>query len=326
MSDISVPACNLVQGPPVSEDLSSLLPGFSHGEARVADPAGLVTIPYSTLGAGPPLLLLHGHPQTRAIWARVAPTLAAHFTVVLTDLRGYGDAAKPFDAPGAPAHSAYEKRAMAGDQVALMQALGHDRFAVLAHDRGARVAHRLALDHPGAVSQLMLLDIAPTLAMYEQTDMAFARAYWHWFYLIQPAPLPEAMISNDPDNFLLRLMGNRSAGLAPFLPAALAEYLRAARNPETIRAICEDYRASAGPDLVLDRADRDRGHFLQCPVRVLWGNDGIIGKLFDPVALWRSITAADYQVSGAGLDSGHYLPEEAHAEVLAEALTYFGRK
>ncbi|EJL83910.1 putative hydrolase or acyltransferase of alpha/beta superfamily, partial [Polaromonas sp. CF318] len=203
-------------------------------------------------GRGAPLLLLHGHPQTHAMWHAVAGELAKVFTVVMMDLRGYGDSVRiASDAD----HQAYSKRTMAQDAVAVMQACGFSRFQVLAHDRGARVAHRLAADHPDAVERLMLLDIAPTLAMYGNTTDVFARAYWHWFFLIQPPPLPEALIESDPVRYVRSVMGKRHAGLAAFAPAALAEYERCAQIPGTAASICEDYRASAGIDLVHDRAD-----------------------------------------------------------------------
>ncbi|RZA14363.1 MAG: alpha/beta fold hydrolase, partial [Lysobacteraceae bacterium] len=210
----------------------------------------------------PPLLLLHGHPQTMAMWHRVAPMLAEERRVVLMDLRGYGDSDRP---PAGEGSSAYAKREMALDAVALMRSLGHERFAVLAHDRGARVAHRLALDHPQAVTRLLLLDIAPTLAMYEGTTEAFARAYWHWFFLIQPAPLPERLIESDPRAYLRDGMGARGGGI--FAPAAWAEYERSIVKPGTAGAICADYRAGAGIDLVHDRADRAAGRRVTQPLR-----------------------------------------------------------
>ncbi len=217
-------------------------------------------------GAGPPLLLLHGYPQTHVMWHKIAPALAERFTVVLTDLRGYGDSAKP---PGGDGHPAYSKRAMAQDQVEVMTALGFDSFAVAGHDRGARVGHRLALDHPERVRKLALLDIAPTLAMYERTDMAFATAYYHWFFLIQPFDLPERLIGADPDFYLEKKIGKWSQSPGAFDPAALAEYKRCFRDPATIHATCEDYRAAASIDLDHDRADLDRK--LACPVLALWG-------------------------------------------------------
>ncbi|WP_297399469.1 alpha/beta hydrolase [Hydrogenophaga sp.] len=268
-------------------------------------------------GEGPPLLLLHGHPQSMAMWHRVAPSLARHFTVVLMDLRGYGDSARP--TPDA-AHLAHSKREMALDAVAVMAHHGFDRFDVLAHDRGARAAHRLAADHPQAVGRLLLLDIAPTLAMYEQTGEAFARAYWHWFFLIQPPPLPEAVIGTDPVRYVRSVMGSRHAGLAPFDPAALAEYERCAALPGTAESVCEDYRASASVDLDHDRADVAAGHRLDQPLRVLWGEHGTVARCFDVLALWRERAA---YVSGHALPCGHYIAEEAPERLVAEALSFF---
>lgn len=268
-------------------------------------------------GAGRPLLLLHGHPQTHAIWHRVAPALAAHFTVVLMDLRGYGDSGRP--APD-PTHRNHSKREMALDARAVMQHHGFDRFQVLAHDRGARVAHRLAADHPLAVERLMVLDIAPTLGMYAHTSEAFARAYWHWFFLIQPPPLPEALLDADPARYVRSVMGGRHAGLTPFAPEALAEYERCAALPGTSASICEDYRASASIDLEHDREDVAAGRRLAMPLRVLWGEHGAVGKCFDVLALWRD--RAD-DVAGQSLPCGHYVPEEAPDALLREALAFF---
>ncbi|MEO7887526.1 MAG: alpha/beta hydrolase [Polaromonas sp.] len=268
-------------------------------------------------GRGAPLLLLHGHPQTHVMWHRVATDLAGSFTVVMMDLRGYGDSARV--ASGAN-HEAYSKRAMALDAVAVMRHHGFDRFQVLAHDRGARVAHRLAADHPDRVQGLMLLDIAPTLAMYENTSEAFARAYWHWFFLIQPPPLPEALIESDPVRYLRSVMGKRHAGLAAFAPAALAEYERCIQIPGSAASICEDYRAAAAIDLAHDRADTAAGLRLAQPLRVLWGQHGAIGQCFDVLGLWRD--RAEH-VSGMSLPCGHYIAEEAPALLLAEALDFF---
>ncbi|MDP3084598.1 MAG: alpha/beta hydrolase [Rubrivivax sp.] len=264
----------------------------------------------------PPLLLLHGHPQTHALWHRVAPALADRFTLVLADLRGYGDSSKP---AGDAEHGNYSKRTMARDMLRLMQALGHERFAVLAHDRGARVAHRLAADHPAAVSRLVLLDIAPTLAMYEQTNQAFARAYWHWFFLIQPAPLPERLIEADPGAYLRDVMGRRDAGMAPFDPRALAEYERCLHLPGAAHGTCEDYRAAASIDLVHDRDDRERGARLAMPLLVLWGQQGVVQRCFDPLAEWRRVAA---DVEGQALACGHYIAEEAPDALLARALPF----
>jgi len=268
-------------------------------------------------GAGPPLLLLHGHPQSHLIWRRCAAQLAEHFTVIATDLRGYGASGKP---PSDATHMPYSKRAMAADQVAVMRHFGFERFLVCAHDRGARVAHRMALDHPDAVERLMLLDIAPTLAMYEATDRTFATLYFHWFFLIQPEPLPETLIEANPDVYVDRVMGSRHAGLAPFEPEVLAEYRKALREPGAVHAMCEDYRASATIDLEHDRADIERGHKIGCPLRVLWGAEGVIERCFEPIAEWRKVAR---DVSGRSVPCGHYIPEEAPSELIAEMLSFF---
>ncbi len=280
---------------------------------------GGVTLHGRRGGQGEPLLLLHGHPQTHAMWHRVAPALAQHFSIVMMDLRGYGDSGRP---SGGEAHANYTKRLMAQDAMAVMAHHGHRRFRVLAHDRGARVAHRLAADHAGAVQQLMLLDIAPTLAMYENTRQGFARAYWHWFFLIQPPPLPEALIESDPVRYLRSVMGRRHAGLAAFAPQALAEYERCIQIPGSAVAICEDYRASAGPDLDHDRADRAAGRQLPMPLRVLWGEHGAVGQCFDVLALWR---ACAQHVTGRAVPCGHYIAEEAPELLVSEALSFFER-
>jgi haloacetate dehalogenase len=264
---------------------------------------------------GPALLLLHGYPQTHAIWHKVAPRLARSFNVVAADLRGYGDSAKP---PTSPTHEPYSKREMARDQVALMRALGHASFFLAGHDRGGRVAHRLAADHPRSVSRVAVLDIAPTLAMYEQTTEAFARAYWHWFFLIQPAPLPEKMLAADPAFLLRAKMGAGSAGMKPFTPEALAEYQRGF-TPGMIHASCEDYRAAASIDLAHDRADREAGRRVRVPLLALWGAHGVVERCFKPLDEWRRV--AD-DVRGSALPAGHYLPEEV-PELVCEELERF---
>ncbi|HBO1163226.1 alpha/beta fold hydrolase [Bordetella hinzii] len=267
-------------------------------------------------GTGPALLLLHGHPQTHAIWHKVAPTLARQFTVVVADLRGYGDSGKP---PGEPDHANYAKRRMALDQVRLMQALGLPTFAVIGHDRGGRVAARMALDHPDVVSHLVTLDVAPTLAMYQQTSFEFARAYWHWFFLVRPAPFPETLIRADPDLYLKQTIGARSAGLKPFAPEAYAAYLRCLSDPATAHGICEDYRASVGIDLEHDQADLAAGKQIQCPFLALWGRDGVIERCFDPLAEWRRWNPG---VKGMALPCGHYIPEEAPEVLLDHVLAF----
>jgi len=271
-------------------------------------------------GRGQPLLLLHGHPQSACMWHRVAPDLARDFELVLLDLRGYGDSGRP---PAGEGSAAYSKREMALDAVHVMRSLGHDRFQVLAHDRGARVAHRLAMDHPQSVDRLLLLDIAPTLAMYRNTTQAFALAYWHWFFLVQPPPLPEALIASDPVRYIRSVMGARHAGLACFAPEALAEYERCVRIPGTAESICADYRASAGIDLEHDQADVDAGRLLSQPLRVLWGEHGAVGRNFDVLALWRDRAR---EVSGQSLPCGHYIAEEAPQLLLQEARTFFRRQ
>jgi haloacetate dehalogenase len=267
-------------------------------------------------GHGPALLPLHGHPQTHAIWHKVVPELTKHFAVVAADLRGYGDSGKP---EGLPDHSNYSKRRMAQDQVDLMRTLGYESFAVLAHDRGGRVAVRMALDHPAAVKKLITLDVAPTLAMYEKTSFEFARAYWHWFFLVRPAPFPETLIRADADLYLKQTIGARSAGLKPFTPEAYAEYLRCLQQPGTPHGICEDYRASVTIDLEHDRDSLTMGQKITCDFLALWGAEGVIEKCFDPIAEWKHFSD---NVSGHSLPCGHYIPEEAPELLLERVLPF----
>jgi haloacetate dehalogenase len=267
------------------------------------------TVHVRTGGAGPPVLLLHGHPQTHLMWRHVAPALADRHTVVAADLRGYGASGRP---PTDAEHVPYSKRAMARDMAEVMTALGHERFAVVGHDRGGRVAHRLARDHRDRGTRRAVLDICPTLDMYERTDMAFARAYYHWFFLIQPYDLPERMIGADPAFYLQTMLG-RSGAKGPFPPEVRAEYLRHLARPDTVHAICEDYRASAGIDLAHDREDRHRP--VEIPILALWGADGVVGRAYDVPSVWRKYTSST--VTAAAVPCGHYLPEEAPAETLA---------
>ncbi|MGF6175387.1 alpha/beta fold hydrolase [Ensifer sp. 4252] len=265
-------------------------------------------------GNGPPLLLMHGYPQTNAMWHKIAPRLAEHFTVVASDLRGYGKSEKP---EGGVGHVNYSKRVMALDQVELMRALAFDRFSVVGHDRGARVAHRMALDHPGVVDRMALLDIAPTETMYAMSDKRFATAYYHWYFLIQPFDLPEHLIGLAPDYYLIHKLKAWSRVPDAFSQEAIAEYVRHFRDPEAIHASCEDYRASATIDLEHDAADAHRK--IPHPLLVLWGKLGVVGQLFDVVDAWRE--RAD-DVQGAGLACGHFLAEEAPEETL-QLLTDF---
>lgn len=270
--------------------------------------------------SAPALLLLHGFPQTGAIWHRVAPAFVEHYHIVCPDLRGYGRSAKPASSAD---HGPYSKRVLAADLATLMQRLGYERYAVVGHDRGGRVAHRLALDFPERVSRLMLLDISPTLTMYERTDMEFARAYWHWFFLIQPAPMPESLLlARAPDTLHQFLRGWGSQGGAFFDPRALAEYEAAWTAPGTLFAMCEDYRASAGIDLEHDRASRAAGQHLQCPLHLLWGERGVVHRLFSPLADWRALSRAP--VTGHALPAGHFLPEEVADRVSAELADFLG--
>ncbi|WP_299687863.1 alpha/beta hydrolase [uncultured Tateyamaria sp.] len=278
---------------------------------HVAVPGGSVFCRYA--GSGPPLLLLHGYPQTSAMWHRVAPVLAQRFSVVCADLRGYGQSHKP---ASDTSHAAYSKRATADDMVALMQALGHERFCIGAHDRGARVSHRLALDHPDRVVALAALDIAPTREMYRDADSGFAQTYWHWYWLTQAHPFPEFLIERESDAYWLKKCGSGSAGLRPFARQALEEYLIAFRDPAVIHGSCEDYRAAVTIDA--DHDDADAG-LLEVPLLTLWGRFGAIERHFDCLALWRE-RARD--VRGWALEGGHYLAEERPDEV-AEAFGSF---
>lgn len=262
-------------------------------------------------GNGPPLLLLHGNPQTHTIWHLVAPKLAEDFTVVATDLRGYGDSSKPEATSG---HESYSKRTMALDQIEVMQHLGYGNFFVCGHDRGGRVGYRMALDHPQAVRRLAVLDIVPTWEAFSRADMSFGMGYWHWFFLAQPYDLPESLLAADPENALFR------SGVGAFDPEALKEYQRCLRNPETIHAICEDYRAAATLDFAHDQADHQAGRLIACPLLALWGRWGQIERWYDVLDVWHG-WAEDAR--GRALECGHYLPEEAPEETAAELRAFF---
>lgn len=297
---------------------------FEGFETRHFDVNGVQIYAHVSLGlpAGrQALLLLHGFPQSHVMWNRVAHLLAQDYFLVMPDLRGYGDSSKP---PGLPDHSNYSKRTMAQDMVDVMDLLGVPRFFLCGHDRGGRVAHRLALDHPEKVRRLCVIDIAPTLDMYQATDMAFARAYYHWFHLIQPWPLPERMIGATPqaarDYLHAKLGGWGSSGLGYIEAAALAEYERCFCTPEAIHSACEDYRASADIDLEHDRESRRRGDKIACDIQVLWGERGVVNRLFKPLELWQAQCAA--RVTGRTLPAGHFIPEELPDDV-ANALSQF---
>lgn len=270
-------------------------------------------------GNRPALLLLHGFPQCHVMWHRVARLLQQDWYLVMPDLRGYGESSKT---PGAPDHSNYSKRAMAQDLVLVMDALGVNAFHLCGHDRGGRVAHRLALDHPTRVQRLCVIDIAPTLDMYAATNFEFAKAYDHWFHLIQPAPLPEFMIGGNPLAYLhAKLGGWGSTGMDHIEAAALAEYERCFIQPETIHAMCEDYRASAGIDLEHDHASRALGDRIACDTLVLWGVRGVVQRLFNPMALWQAQCAGT--VTGQAMAAGHFIPEELPRETATRLTDFF---
>ena len=270
-------------------------------------------------GSGPPLLLLHGNPQSHLMWHQVAPELATRFTVICPDLRGYGGSFKP---PATPDHAPYAKTAMAMDMVEVMRHFGHERFLVAGHDRGARVAHRLALDHPQRVSKLATLDVVPTLEHFERADMAFGLGYYHWFWFAQPHPFPELLINAAPEVWFKEHTSREPKPANFFHPDALADYLAAARRPDTIVGMCEDYRAAASIDLEHDRASRSAGVKVQCPMLVLWGGKGKIGQWYQPLETWRRYCAA--AVTGGAVDSGHYLAEERPEQVLQHFQAFFG--
>ena len=274
----------------------------------------------------PVLVLLHGFPQTHVMWHRVAQALRSRYRLVMPDLRGYGDSSH---AVGDAEHAHYSKRAMAQEVIDLLDHLGVQDFFLCGHDRGGRVAHRLAVDHPQRVKKLCVIDIAPTLDMYAATDFAFARAYYHWFHLVQPAPLPELMIGGNAKDYLhAKLGGWGSQGMGYIEPEALAEYERcfcdptpnAQGLPAHIHSACEDYRASAGMDLEHDRESRARGDKIACDTLVLWGERGVVNRLFQPLALWQAQCSA--KVSGQAVPAGHFIPEEL-PELTAQALADF---
>ena len=291
--------------------MTDFFPGF---ELRQVETSG-ASINLLTGGTGPPLLLLHGYPQTHLMWRKLAPRLAIEFTVVVPDLRGYGDSSKP---PAGSDNVNYSKRALAQDQVETMTALGFERFAVAGHDRGARVAHRLARDHPERIERLALLDIVPTLYRFETIDQKAATSSWHWFFLIQPSGFPERLIGSEAEFFLRHQLGGLLREPAKLEPEAFADYLRCFRNPDTIRATCDEYRAGATIDLVHDRADR--GRRIAIPLLMLWGQHSSQGSGYDVLSVWRDHAET---VSGHAIDSGHFLPEEAPEDTYRALRDFF---
>jgi haloacetate dehalogenase len=287
----------------------SLFPGFERQQIATSG----ATINVVRGGRGAPLLLIHGYPQTHVEWHKIAGKLAERFTVVAVDLRGYGDSGKP---PDGENHANYSKRAMALDQIEVMRALGFDRFAVVGHDRGARVTWRLAVEHPEHVTKAALLDIVPL--PYSMVTREFAEQYFHWFFLIQPAPFPETLIGNSAQFYLeSRFFRRPAGGTGAMAPEAIAEYLRCFTDPAAIHATCEDHRAGATIDLA--HAEETRDKKVRCPLLVLWGSRGTVGRLYDVMKIWRE-HATD--VRGKALPAGHFLPEEAPDETLAELLAF----
>ncbi len=290
---------------------SAFLKGFDIQKARLSD----IEINYAIAGAGPPILLLHGHPQSHVGWRKVAPLLVASgYQVITPDLRGYGDSGKP---ESDASHLPYSKRVMAQDQIALMAHLGHQKFAVVGHDRGGRVAHRLALDFPDAVYRLIVLDIAPTHTMYARTNQEFATRYFWWFFLIQPNGLPEKMIGSDPEYFLRKHIESQVKIIGSVDESAIAEYLRSYEDPATLHAICEDYRAAASIDLEHDEADRDVR--VEAPLLAIWGERSTVGEIYDVTATWEE---KGIRVSGGALPCGHAIPEEAPQELAAMIIKF----
>jgi haloacetate dehalogenase len=293
-----------------------MLDGFSYH--RIAVAAGSAEINVAVGGSGPPLLLLHGFPQTHLAWHAVAPRLASRYSLVLADLRGYGDSRGP--RPDA-AHHNYGKRAMAGDMVEVMGVLGHDRFHLAGHDRGARVAHRLALDYPASVRRLAVLDILPTLAVWEAMDWTSALSTYHWLFLAQPAPMPERLIGHDPNFYLHHLLDRWAGNKALLEQEAVEAYAAAFRRPSVIEAACEDYRAAATIDVEHDRADREAGRRIGCPTLLLWGRRYLHTASGTPLSAWQAYTD---DVRDAAFDCGHFLAEEEPERTAGALAAFFG--
>jgi haloacetate dehalogenase len=294
--------------------MADLLEGFARTQIKT-DGAAIVL---RHGGKGPPLLLMHGNPFTHVCWHKVAPRLAEEFTVVLPDLRGYGDSSKP---DGGADHAAYSFRSMADDQVEVMKQLGYEKFQAAGHDRGARVLHRMCLDHPDVVTRAAFMDMLPQHHLLNNVTKSWGMFSWHWFFMVQPNPLPETMISADPEFYIRRKLAKTPDGLAFFDPRALAEYIRCIKDPKTVYGMCEDYRATFGVDLDMDTADFERGKKVSCPAMILWGEKGGVGRNHDAAAIWSHY--ATNIISTATVPSGHYLQEECPDETYAELRKFF---
>lgn len=317
MQSAATKAVSLPDLPPKpSQDVAAkLFPGFEQTEIRTSG----ATIPVVHKGDGPAVLLLHGFPESHVTWHKVAPRLAGQYSVYIPDLRGYGDSSHPADGDR---NVNYSFRSMALDQIETMRHFGHEQFLVGAHDRGARVAHRLCLDYPKSVKKVCLMDIAPTLTMYQQTNKEFATRYMWWFFLIQPAPMPEHFIGLDPQYYLELVLNELNKTPGAITPEALNEYLRCFCCTSTIHSACEDFRAAAGIDLEMDEADDRTGNKIVAPVHALWGTRGTVGQEWDILATWRAKAAST--VTGRGLDCGHFLQEERPEETYQELTQFFG--
>jgi haloacetate dehalogenase len=303
---------------PAQDQREEFFRGFKVEEIKTSG-----TTIHTTYGGnrnGPPLLLLHGIPETHVLWRKVAPALAQDYFLVMPDLRGYGDSGKP---PGGEDHFAYSKRAMAQDQVEVMKHLGFEKFALVGHDRGGRASHRLALDHPEVLTRLVILDIVPTYLLYQSINQEFATIFYHWFLLVQPTPFPETMVANSAEYFLrctlLWLGGNKITDPLPewISPAVFQEYFRTFREPATIHSICEDYRAAASIDLAHDKADLDKK--IQCPLLVLWSEKGPFHRMYNVLQTWRDRAV---QAQGKAMPTGHFLPEQMPEELTQELKTF----
>jgi haloacetate dehalogenase len=299
---------------PAQKSPTEFFEGFKHQQIKTS--GSTINTIYGGNEKGAPLLLLHGIPETHVLWRKVAPALAKDYFLVMTDLRGYGDSGKP---PGGGDHFAYSKRAMAQDQVEVMKHLGFEKFALVGHDRGGRAAHRLALDHPEVLTKLVILDIVPTYLLYQDITQEFATIFYHWFLLVQPPPFPETVVANSAEYFLkctlLWLGGSKITDPLPdwIDPAVFQEYFRTFRSPETIHAICEDYRAAASIDLAHDKADLDKK--IQCPLLVLWSEKGPFHRMYNVLQTWRDRAV---QAQGKSMPTGHFLPEQMPAELTQE--------